>query len=189
VVPEVAFLQDKPVGPETEQRHPGQILAAAIRQSGLRTPGHGSLITVDDRRAKPALRRFLLREHAGQIARLRIAERMLLPECAFGIKRADSGYVMPGPAAFPYLCPPLSCLSRIHTPTLDKGTDKRPNQQGDEQPGRQTAHPAQDAFRCHGSLLRGRRRAGTGPRVGRHDERGPGYRAVSLNRRREILRY
>ena len=28
VVPEVAFLHDKPVGPETEQRHPGQILAA-----------------------------------------------------------------------------------------------------------------------------------------------------------------
>ena len=28
VVPEVAFLHDKPVGPETEQRHPGQVLAA-----------------------------------------------------------------------------------------------------------------------------------------------------------------
>jgi hypothetical protein len=28
VVPEVAFLHDKPVGPETEQRHPSQILIA-----------------------------------------------------------------------------------------------------------------------------------------------------------------
>jgi len=28
VVPEVAFLHDKPVGPETEQRRPGPILAA-----------------------------------------------------------------------------------------------------------------------------------------------------------------
>ena len=28
MVPEVAFLHDKPVGPETEQRHPGEILAA-----------------------------------------------------------------------------------------------------------------------------------------------------------------
>ena len=65
VVPEVAFLHDKPVGSETEQRHPCQILGAAIRQSGLRTPGHGGLITVDNRHAKPALRRFLLREHAG----------------------------------------------------------------------------------------------------------------------------
>jgi hypothetical protein len=51
---------------------------------------------------------------------------MLLPERTFGIKRTDSGYVMPGSAALPYLCPPLSCLSRIHTPTLDMGTNKRP---------------------------------------------------------------
>jgi hypothetical protein len=65
VVPEVAFLQGKPVGPETEQRHPCQILSTAIRQPGLRTSGHRSLITVDNRHAKPALRRFLLREHAG----------------------------------------------------------------------------------------------------------------------------
>src|SRR5215467_8817809 len=129
VVPEVAFLDHKPVSPETEQRHPCQILAAAIRQSGLRTPGNGSLITVDKRRRKPALRRFLLREHTGQIARLRIAEWMLLPERAFGVKRADSGNVMCGPAALPYLRPPLGCLSRIHTPTLDKTTGKRPCQQ------------------------------------------------------------
>ncbi len=58
---------------------------------------------------------------------------MLLPERAFGIKRADSGYVMPGPTALPYLCPPLGCLSRIHMPTLDKGIAKRPSQQDDEQ--------------------------------------------------------
>jgi hypothetical protein len=49
---------------------------------------------------------------------------MLLPERAFGIKRTDSGDVMLGPAALPYLGPPLGCLSRIHTPTLDKGTDQ-----------------------------------------------------------------
>jgi hypothetical protein len=29
-----------------------------------------------------------------------------------------------GPAALPYLRPPLGCLSRIHTPTLDKTTGK-----------------------------------------------------------------
>jgi hypothetical protein len=133
VVPEVALLHDKPIGPKTEQRHPCQTFLAAIRQPGLRTPRHGSLITVDNRHAKLALRRFLLREHAGQIARLRIAERMLLPESAFGIKRADSGYVMLGPAALPHLCPPLGCLSRIHTPTLDKGTDNPPGRQDDEQ--------------------------------------------------------
>ena len=45
---------------------------------------------------------------------------MLLPERGFGIKRADSGYVMRGPAALPYLCPPLGCLSRIHMLSLDK---------------------------------------------------------------------
>jgi hypothetical protein len=65
VVPEVAFLHDKPVGPKTEQRHPCQILGAAIRQPGLRTPGHGRLITVDNRHAKLALRRILLGEYAG----------------------------------------------------------------------------------------------------------------------------
>lgn len=73
MVPEVAFLYDKPVGPKTEQRHACQILGTAIRQPGLRTPGHGGPITVDNRDAKPAVRRFLLREHAGYIARLRIA--------------------------------------------------------------------------------------------------------------------
>jgi hypothetical protein len=40
---------------------------------------------------------------------------------------------MPGPAAFPYLCPPLGCLSRIHMSTLDKRTDERPGRQDDEQ--------------------------------------------------------
>lgn len=58
---------------------------------------------------------------------------MLLPECAFGIKRTDSGYVMLGPTAHPYLCPPLGRLSRVRTPTLDKRTGKRPGRQDDEQ--------------------------------------------------------
>ena len=65
LVPEVAFLRHEPIAPEPEQRHPGQVLAAAIGQPGLRGPGHGRLITVDKRRAEPALRRFILREHAG----------------------------------------------------------------------------------------------------------------------------
>jgi hypothetical protein len=56
-------------------------------------------------------------------------------------------------------------------------------------PARRTAYRAQDAFCCRGSRLLGRRRAGAAPRVGRRGERGPGYRAVSLKRRREILRY
>lgn len=56
VVPEVAFLHDKPVGPKTEQRPPCQILIAAVGQPGLRALRHGSLITVDNRHAKPALR-------------------------------------------------------------------------------------------------------------------------------------
>jgi hypothetical protein len=133
MVPEVAFLQDQPVSPETEQRHPCQILITAIGQPGLRAPRNGCPITIDNGHAKPALRRFLLREDAGQIARLRIAERMLLPEGAFGIKRTDSRYVMLGPAALPHLCPPPGRLSRIHTPTLDKGTDKKPGQQDAEQ--------------------------------------------------------
>ena len=114
MVPEVAFLHDKPVGPKTEQRQPCEILGAAVRQPGLRTPRHGRSVTVDNRHAKPAFRRFLLSEHAVQIARLRVAERMLLPERAFGIKRTDGGYVMPGPAAFPYLCPPLAAC-RVST--------------------------------------------------------------------------
>jgi hypothetical protein len=124
VVPEVALLHDEPVGPETEQRHSRQILGAAIGQPGLSAPVHGSLIAVNDRCTKPAFRRFFLREHAGQVTRFRIVKRMLLPECVLGIKRADSGYVMPGPAALPCLCPPPGGLSRIHTPTIDKGTDK-----------------------------------------------------------------
>jgi len=65
VVPEVTLLHDKPVGPKAEQRNPGQILAAATGQPGLRAPRHGSLITVDDRHAEPAPHRFLLREYAG----------------------------------------------------------------------------------------------------------------------------
>ena len=63
----------------------------AICQPGLRTPGHGRLITVDNRRTEPALRRFLLREHAGQVARLWIPERMLLPERILCVKGAPPG--------------------------------------------------------------------------------------------------
>jgi hypothetical protein len=65
LVPEVAFLHDQPVSPKTEQRHPGQILVTAVGQPGLRAPRNGCLITIDNWLAKPALRRFLLREHTG----------------------------------------------------------------------------------------------------------------------------
>jgi hypothetical protein len=64
VVPEVALLHDKPVGPETEQRYLGQIVGAAIGQPGLRAPGHGGLIAVDNGRTELALRRFFPHEHA-----------------------------------------------------------------------------------------------------------------------------
>src|SRR5579871_2288602 len=50
---------------------------------------------------------------------------MLLPERTLGIKRTDGSDVMRGPAALPHVCPPLGSLSRIHAPTLKKGTDKR----------------------------------------------------------------
>ena len=56
MVPEVAFLHDKPVGLKTEQRHPCQFLVAGIRQPGMRAPGHSSLIPIDNGDAKPALR-------------------------------------------------------------------------------------------------------------------------------------
>lgn len=55
MVPEVAFLHDKPVGPESQQRHSRQIFGAAIRQFGLRVPGHGRLITINNRQAELAL--------------------------------------------------------------------------------------------------------------------------------------
>lgn len=54
---------------------------------------------------------------------------MPLPERLFRIKRTDGGYVMPWPAALPYLFPPLGGLSQVHMPTLDKSTEKRPGQQ------------------------------------------------------------
>jgi hypothetical protein len=53
---------------------------------------------------------------------------------------------MPGPAAFPYLCPPLGCLSRIHMSTIDKRTDKRPGRQDDEQ----LSCRGQEQGRAHG---------------------------------------
>ena len=49
----------------------------------------GRPVTVDNRLAELALRGFLLREHADQIARLRIAERVLLPERPLGVQRTD----------------------------------------------------------------------------------------------------
>jgi len=67
---------------------------------------------------------------------------MLLPERAFAIKRTDSGYVMPGPAMLPDLCPPLGCQSRIHTPTLDMGTN---NQSADRRTS--NSHAAAGALR------------------------------------------
>ena len=127
LVPEVAFLHDEAIGPETQQCHSGQILRATIGQPGLGAPGHGSLVTIDKGHAKSANRRFFLRKHTRQITRLRITERMLLPERAIGIERTDGGFVVPGPAAFAYLSPPQGRLSCIHAPTLNKSTDKQPS--------------------------------------------------------------
>jgi hypothetical protein len=157
MVPEVAFLYDKPVGPETEQRHSCQILGTAIHQPGLSAPRHGRLIAVDDRCAKLALSRFFLREHAGQIARLRIVKRMLLPERAISIKRADSSCVMLAPAALPCLRPALGCLSRIHMPTIDKSTGKQHGRPRPALADRPTHHAAQPVSLarpcCHEALV------------------------------------
>src|SRR5690349_15962405 len=133
-VPVVAVLHDEPVGAEAEHRHPDQVFAVAIGQLSLGGPGHSRPVTVDNRLAELALRRFLLREHAGQITRLRIAERVLLPERPFGVKRTDSGRVMVRPAVLPYLRPPLGGLSCVHGPTLDNATDKRPAQTSSTRP-------------------------------------------------------
>ncbi len=116
--PEVALFHDKPVGAEAQQGHPRQILGAAIDQPGLRGPGHCSLIAINDRLAEPAPGRLLLREHAGQVIRLRLAERMLLPECALGIQRSNRSRVVLAPAALPHIRPPLSGLPRLHPTTI-----------------------------------------------------------------------
>src|ERR1700733_11257665 len=110
------------------------ILGTAILQPRLRTPRHGSLVPVDDRCAELALGRFLLREHTGQVARLRLAERMLLPARVLGIQSRNGGSVMLAPAALPNLCPPLSCLPRVHPPRVNRGTDTPPDRQHGERP-------------------------------------------------------
>src|SRR5262249_22183906 len=80
VVPVVALLDDQAIGIEAQQGHPPQVLGAAIAEPGLCVPRHGSLIAVHDRGAELGLGRLLLREHARDVAGLRIVERMLLPE-------------------------------------------------------------------------------------------------------------
>src|SRR5215472_4461505 len=114
VVTVVALLHDEAVAVKAQQRNPGEILGAAIVQLGLRAPRHGRLIAVHDRGTELGLGRLLLREYAGEVAGLRIAERMLLPERALGIQRGDRGLILFPPAAFPYRCPLLSCFSCVH---------------------------------------------------------------------------
>jgi hypothetical protein len=46
------MFDDKPVGPEPQQRHSCQILGTAIGQPGLRGPVHCRLIAVDDGRTE-----------------------------------------------------------------------------------------------------------------------------------------
>jgi len=116
--PEVAMFQDEPVSAEAQQRHFGQVLGAAIGQPGLSAPGHSSLIAVDNRRAEPALGRLFFREHAGQVTRLGLAERILLLERLLGIQCCDGGRIMLAPAALLHICPPLGGLSRVHAASL-----------------------------------------------------------------------
>jgi hypothetical protein len=130
--PEVAMFQDEPVSAEAQQRHFGQVLGAAIGQPCLGAPGHSSLIAVDNRRAKPALGRLFFREHAGQVTRLGLAERMLLLERLLGIQRCDGGRIMLAPAALPHICPPLGGLSRVHAAGL--GTRRTGTAIGEPQP-------------------------------------------------------
>ena len=82
-----------------------------------------------DRRRRSACRtapgRLFRREHASRVTRLRLAERMLLPERARRIKRGNGGRVMLAPAALPHLRPPLGCLPRVHAPTSRRGRGSR----------------------------------------------------------------
>ncbi len=48
------MFEDEPAGVETQQRHAGEVLGAAIDELGLRAPGNRGLIAVDDRPAKLA---------------------------------------------------------------------------------------------------------------------------------------
>jgi hypothetical protein len=118
---------------------PRRILGAAILQPGLGAPGHSSLIAIDYGRAEPALGRLLLREHAGQITALRLAERMLLPDRALGIERGNSGRIVLAPAALSHRCPPLGCLPRLHAPTAGTAQSGRWRSDGDTADSRQIA--------------------------------------------------
>src|ERR1035437_4277407 len=120
------MFEDEPAGVETQHRHAGQVLGAAIDQPGLRAPGDRGLVAVDDRPAELALGRLFLLEHAGEVTRLRLAERMLLPERAGGVQRRDGVRVVLAPAALPHVCPPLRRLPRIPPPSLENQASSRP---------------------------------------------------------------
>ena len=113
------MFEDEPAGVEAQQRHAGQVLGIAIDEPGLRAPRNRRLITVHDRPAKLAFGRLFLRKHADEVARLRLAERMLLPERTIGVEHRDSVRVVLTPAALPHVRPPLRSLSRMHVTSLE----------------------------------------------------------------------
>src|SRR6266516_384871 len=123
--PKVAMFEDQAAGVETQQRHACQILGAAIDERGVCPPGNRGLIAVDDRAAKLAFGRLFLRKHAAEVARLRLAERMLLPERTIGVERGDGVRVVLTPAALPNVCPPLRRLSSVHGESLKNQTRTR----------------------------------------------------------------
>ena len=112
------MFEDEPAGVEAQERHAGKVFSAAIDEPGLRCPGNRGLIAVDDRPAELAFGRLFLLEHPGEVARFRLAERMLLPARAIGVKCGDGAHVVLTPAALPHVCPPLRGLARIHVGSL-----------------------------------------------------------------------
>ena len=113
------MLDDEPVAVETQERNTGEILGAAIDELGLRAPGNRGPITIDDRPSKLANGRLLLLEHTGEIARFRLAERMLLPKRTISVERGDRVRIMLRPTPLPDLRPPLCGLPAIHTKSLN----------------------------------------------------------------------
>jgi hypothetical protein len=127
--PEVAMFDDEPVGVETQERHTREILATAVDEPGPGAPPNRGRIAVDDRSPELAVRRLLFVEDASEIARLGIAERILLPEGIDGVERSDGVQIVLTPTAFPDVSPPLRGLPRIHD-TKSKYSEFRCPQRG-----------------------------------------------------------
>jgi hypothetical protein len=116
--PDVTLLNDKPGSVEAQERDADEFLRAAIDELRAGAPRNRCAITVNDRHPELTPRRLLLLEHAGDIARFRLAERMLLPEHAHAVERTNGVRVMLVPTSLPDIRPPLRCLAGIHTLSL-----------------------------------------------------------------------